>query len=66
MRIVQRWPEDEMHRCDAYFMTDPNPKQTVIERLAIIRITDSSLTFKGMEVIFVRKGGKRDNERKGV
>jgi hypothetical protein len=23
LRIVQRWPEDEMHRCDTYFMTDP-------------------------------------------
>ncbi|MBI5194185.1 MAG: hypothetical protein HZA08_12210 [Nitrospirae bacterium] len=23
MRSTQRWPEDEMHKCIGYFMTDP-------------------------------------------
>ncbi|MBI5193316.1 MAG: hypothetical protein HZA08_07745 [Nitrospirae bacterium] len=26
MRSTQRWPEDEMHKCIGYFMTDPKEK----------------------------------------
>ena len=32
MRMGQRWPEDEMHRCDSYYFTDP---KCALEKMGI-------------------------------